>query len=77
MFACFDPVALDQACADACMKVAPLRNSVLGDNMAAADFKDLHDPFRNTTPKTDWETQLSHGEKIGIGSRQYDLVMMK
>ncbi len=77
MFASFDPVALDQACADACMKVAPLRNSVLGDNMAAADFKDLHDPFRNTTPKTDWETQLSHGEKIGIGSRQYDLVMMK
>ena len=34
MFASFDPVALDQACADACLKMPPIANSQLGDNLA-------------------------------------------
>ena len=74
MFASFDPVALDQACADACLDAEPLPNSVLADNMAAADFTDCHDHFRNTTPESEWETQLSHGEKIGLGTREYELI---
>ncbi|MCQ2402482.1 MAG: DUF362 domain-containing protein [Lentisphaeria bacterium] len=74
MFASFDPVALDQACADACLKAEPLRDSVLGDNMRKKGFADHHDHFRNTTPESDWETQLIHGEKIGLGTRQYELV---
>lgn len=77
MFASFDPVALDQACADACMKATPIRNSVLGDNMAAINFVDLKDHFRNTSPESVWETQLIHGQKIGLGSREYELVVMK
>lgn len=77
MFASFDPVALDQACADACMKATPIRNSVLGDNMAAINFVDLKDHFRNTSPESEWETQLIHGQKIGLGSREYELVVMK
>ena len=34
MFASFDPVALDQACADACLNAQPLPNSQLGQNLA-------------------------------------------
>ena len=77
MFVSRDPVALDQACADACLAATPVRNSVLGDNMHAADFHDHHDHFRNTTPESEWETQLTHGEKIGIGSRSYELIFVK
>ena len=33
MFASFDPLALDQACVDACLKMRPLPNSQLFENM--------------------------------------------
>lgn len=33
MFASFDPLALDQACVDACMAANPLPNSKLSENM--------------------------------------------
>lgn len=74
MFASFDPVALDQACADACLKAEPIRNSLLGDNMHSEGFHDHHDHFKNTTPESEWETQLTHGERIGLGTREYELV---
>jgi len=77
MFASFDPVALDQACADACLNAEPIRNSVLGDHLHTEGFADHHDHFTNTTPESAWETQLSHGEKIGLGSRTYELITMK
>ena len=37
MFASFDPVALDQACADACLKATPIENSQLGEHLAERD----------------------------------------
>ena len=74
MFASFDPVALDQACVDACLKAHPIANSRLGDNMVKADFVDLGDHFRNTTPDSEWESCLAHAEKIGLGTRDYELV---
>ena len=77
MFASFDPVALDQACADACMKATPNSNSVLGDNMKKPGFEDHHDHFKNTTPESEWKFQLSHGEKIGLGTRDYELIVVK
>ena len=77
MLASFDPVALDQACADLCLKAKPIENSVLGDNMKKKNFVDHHDHFKNITPESEWETQLSHGEKIGLGQRKYELVEMK
>ncbi len=77
MFASFDPVALDQACADACLKAEPIRNSVLGDNLCTEGFEDHHDHFKNTTPESEWETQLIHGEKIGLGSRSYELITVE
>ncbi len=77
MFASFDPVALDQACVDACLKQTPLPNSQLADRMAEPDFQDLHDHFRNVEPSTEWESCLEHCQELGIGTRQYELVIMK
>lgn len=76
MFASFDPVALDQACADACQKAQPLPNSQLSDHLAEKGWKCQHDHFLDSNPKVDWETTLEHGEKIGIGTRQYELIKM-
>lgn len=77
MFASFDPLALDQACADACMSSAPLPNSQLSDNMSRADFVDHHDHFKNSTPESEWKSCLEHAQKLGLGSREYELVIMK
>ena len=74
MFASFDPVALDQACADACNAAEPIRNSQLGDNMAKPGFVDHHDHFKNSTPESEWKSCLEHAEKIGLGSRDYELI---
>ena len=76
MLASFDPLALDQACADLCLKQQPLPNSVLSDNMKKADFCDHHDPFENTTVDSEYKSCLEHGEEIGLGSREYELIEM-
>ena len=77
MFASFDPLALDQACADACIKATPLPGSQLSDNMQKADFVDHHDHFTNSTPESEWKSCLEHAAKIGLGSRDYELVVIK
>ena len=77
MFASFDPLALDQACADACLKQEPLPGSQLTEQMARPDFQDHHDHFENTTPNAEYKTCLAHGEKIGLGTREYELVFVK
>ena len=77
MFASFDPLALDQACVDACLKAEPLPNSQLADNMKQADFYDHHDHFENTTVNSEYKTCLAHAEKIGLGSREYEIVTVK
>ena len=77
MFASFDPLALDQACVDACLAAAPLPNSQLSDHMAEKGFIDHHDHFKNSTPEYEWRSCLEHAEKIGLGSREYELVVVK
>lgn len=77
MFASFDPLALDQACVDACLKQSPLPGSQLADEMARPDFHDRHDHFCNTNPDTEYRTCLAHAEKIGLGTRSYELVRVK
>ena len=76
MLVSFDPLALDQACADLCLKQQPLPNSVLSDNMKKADFCDHHDHFENTTVDSEYKSCLEHGEEIGLGSREYELIEM-
>ena len=77
MFASFDPLALDQACADACLAASPMPNSQLSDHMAEKGFIDHHDHFKNSTPESEWRSCLEHAEKIGLGSREYELVVVK
>lgn len=77
MFASFDPLALDQACVDACMRATPLPGSQLFDNLAKPDFVDRHDHFTNSRPESEWRTCLEHAEKIGLGSREYELLVLK
>ena len=77
MFASFDPVALDQACVDACQKAAPLPNSQLSDNLAKPDWKCHHDHLLDSNPHVHWKETLEHAEKIGMGTREYELVKMK
>ena len=77
MFCSFDPLALDQACVDACLRQQPLPGSQLYDNMHKEGFCDHHDHFENSTPESEYKTCLAHVEKIGIGSREYELIEMK
>ena len=74
MLASFDPVALDQACADLCNKMPAIKGSVLDDNIKAQKFEEHHDCFHKTHPDTEWESCLAHSEKIGLGTREYELV---
>ena len=77
MLASFDPVALDQACADLCLQAEPIRNSQLGDNLARPDWHHHHDHFLDNNPNVHWKETLAHGEKIGLGTRDYELIRMK
>ena len=70
MFASFDPVALDQACIDAVLAQPKMPNSVIGSGEACQ----CEDHFKAAHPDTDWEAALIHSEKIGLGSREYELV---
>lgn len=66
-----DPVALDQACAD-------LVNNARGNEGSA--LQSGHEPggdkFRGVWPDIPWEVQLEHGEKIGLGSRSYEMIRL-
>lgn len=64
-----DPVAIDQASADLVNSAEGLPGSCL-----EANLKPGEDKFRAVYPKVDWEHQLEYAEKIGLGSRAYDLV---
>ena len=77
MFASADALALDQACADACLRQTPLPNTQLTDQMAGSGFCDHHDHFENTTPNSEYKTCLAHAEKIGLGTKEYELITVK
>lgn len=69
MFASFDPVALDKACADACNKMEPLPGTFLTDKKVRTG-----DIFNDTHPYTNWRSSVEHAEKIGIGTQEYELI---
>ncbi len=77
MFASFDPLALDQACVDACLKQTPMPGSMLAEKMGQEGFHDHHDHFVNTTPESEYKTCLEHAEKIGLGTKKYELKYVK
>lgn len=66
-----DPVALDQACAD-------LVNQAFGlpDTALRSGHEPGGDKFRGIHPRIDWEVQLEHAEKMGLGRRAYELIQL-
>ena len=68
MFASFDPVAIDRACADAVNRQPPIADSLLG---KAAERHVDH--FGTVSPTTDWRTCLEHAEVLGLGTQAYTL----
>jgi uncharacterized Fe-S center protein len=72
IFAGYDPVALDKACIDAVNAAPGIPTSILSEREQSR-----HDHFTNIHPATDWRSQISHAEKIGLGSGQYELVTIK
>ncbi len=72
MFASFDPVAIDRACADAVIKQPVSPGSIL------AERGHKHaDHFSDVSPDTNWRTCLEHAEKIGLGSSEYELKVVR
>ena len=72
MFASFDPVALDMACADACNAQPEVPGSRL-----AEMGKGHGDHFNDNHPDTNWRSCLEHAEKIGLGQMAYELIEVK
>ncbi len=69
MFASFDPVALDLACAEAVNAQSVNPGSKL-DKSERKDLDNLTAPF----PHTNWRAQISHAKKIGLGEDSYELI---
>ena len=75
MLASFDPVALDQACVDLCNKMPVIEGSRLDDHLKEFGDKDPdHEHFHMNHSDAEWKTCLEHAEKIGIGTRAYELI---
>jgi uncharacterized Fe-S center protein len=74
MFASRDPVALDQAVADAINAQPVIAGSALSDKYAAASSGEGEmDHFHAINPSSDWAISLIHAEELGIGTRDYRL----
>lgn len=68
MFVSFDPVAVDKACVDAVNKQPAVAGSILEKHGHSHN-----DHFKDVSPETNWISALEHGEKIGIGTMDYEL----
>ncbi len=80
MFASFDPVALDMACADAVNAQPAIANTALSDALEEEHSHEGHehrDYFGSVFPDTNWESAIEHAVKIGLGSAEYELVPVK
>ena len=69
IFASFDPVALDTACADA-VNGQP----VLPDSLLARRGAEEKDHFHALHPDTNWRVGIEQAVKMGMGSAEYELV---
>ena len=69
MFASFDPVALDLACADAVNAQPVMPGSVLSQQPQLTN-----DRFTDTEPATNWRVAIDHAVKLGLGEKEYELI---
>jgi hypothetical protein len=71
ILASIDPVAIDQASVDLVNREAALPHTCLHDNTGAGE-----DKFKGIYPNVDWRLQLDYAEKIGLGSKKYELKLI-
>lgn len=71
--ASFDPVALDQACADMVKAAPALPGSIIYDDHHNDNMRG-QDKFKLTHPDTHWQSGIEHGVKIGLGNSDYEIV---
>ena len=69
ILASFDPVSIDAAGADLVNNEESLPGTVIKQTL-----KRGMDKFRGVYPSVDWNVQLDHAEKLGMGERKYMLV---
>lgn len=84
MAASFDPVALDQACADIVNAAPTLKTDNQLNQKSEHDHEHGHDchchehghddKFRLLHPNTNWQSGLKYAEEIGMGTREYELI---
>lgn len=70
MAASFDPVALDKACVDLVNATPMLPGGSLDDER----WQEGKDKFLYMHPESRWQAALEHGEAIGIGTQEYELI---
>ncbi len=74
MLASFDPLAIDQASVDLCQQQEPLPGSQLYKAVHSEHFEDQGNHFNNVHPLSDWKSCFEQAEKLGVGSREYELI---
>lgn len=72
----FDPVALDMASSDLCMKAQTFTNTRITDNIARG-LRITGKLWKDSTPESVYDSVLDHGEKIGLGTKDYELIEIK
>ena len=79
--ASFDPIALDRACVDMVNAAPIICGSAFDDVNNCKDEAHVHhgtdDKFSSIHKGTDWRVGLLHGEKIGMGTQEYELIHVK
>ncbi|MDR1787722.1 MAG: DUF362 domain-containing protein [Treponema sp.] len=74
IFASTDAVALDQACIDAVNAAPAIPDSIMTERGAFKKAPAENDHFSLVHPTTDWRVQLAHAERIGLGTRDYEVL---
>jgi uncharacterized protein len=79
IMASFDPVALDKASIDA-VNAAPVTSGSLLEERVCDYEEHQHnhgDKIHHIHPNTDWRVGLTYAEEIGLGTQDYELVVVK
>lgn len=71
--ASFDPVALDKACIDMVNAAPVMKGSILDDKGHCHNHEPFN-KFEKIYPGVRWESCLKHGEELGMGTQDYDLI---
>ena len=53
------------------------QNMQLGEHLTEPGWNCHHDHFKDSNPNIEWEATLDQAEKIGLGTRQYELKRIK